>query len=348
MITQIANDEIFMQRCLQLAESGAGWVAPNPLVGAVLVHEGRIIGEGWHQGYGQAHAEVNAFAAVIEEDLHLLKGASLYVNLEPCSHHGKTPPCADLIIEKQVKHIVIANQDPNPLVAGKGIQKLRNAGCTVVSGVCEAAGEWLNRRFFTYHRSRRPYITLKWAQSADGFFTKDLNNQHWITGDLSRRLVHRWRSEEAAILVGSGTANCDNPRLDTRFWEGGKLPIRVVLDRQGALKEQLHLLDGSQATIVCTSRPGINRKGVEYALIDKDASMSQVLDLLYSKGINSVLVEGGLQVLQAFINEGLWDEARILSGNVWFGSGVAAPSLQGTLLQQQHVGADTLRIFKAS
>jgi diaminohydroxyphosphoribosylaminopyrimidine deaminase/5-amino-6-(5-phosphoribosylamino)uracil reductase len=325
------TDQLYMQRCLQLALNGASLVAPNPLVGAVLVHDGRIIGEGYHERFGEPHAEVNAINSVKPEDKHLIKSATLYVNLEPCSHFGKTPPCADRVIKEGIPKVVIANTDPNPLVSGNGINKLREAGCEVVTGVLQEEGEWLNRRFFIFQREKRPYIILKWAQSADGFFTKKRTEQHWITGDATRRLVHRWRTEEASILVGSGTAGYDNPRLDVRFWPGGAQPLRLVYDRHLQLPNDLHLFDKSVPTLVFTEMSKKNRKNVEH---------------VYQRNIQSLIVEGGERTLTSFIEAGLWDEARVFTGKPFFSTGIHAPRISGDLIGEDTIGDDRLYYFR--
>ena len=332
---------------MELALNGAGHVSPNPLVGAVLVHDGRIIGEGWHRQYGGPHAEVNAITSVKQEHLHLIAESTLYVNLEPCSHHGKTPPCSTFIVDKKIPRVVVANIDPNPLVAGTGIDRLVKAGCEVTTGVMEHEGEELNRRFFTNQRLKRPYIILKWAQSADGYFTRDHSSQSWITGDTARKLVHRWRCEEDAILVGSGTALVDNPQLDIRFWPEGKQPLRAVVDRHNILPASSRLLDGSIPTVVFTINTVDNRHNVQYIQLNNQHELPhQILKGLSDMHIGSVIVEGGARVLENFISLGLWDEARVFVGSPFFGSGIVAPSLGTSPVSEQMIGDDRLYYFK--
>lgn len=296
-----------MRRCFDLALRGIGYVSPNPLVGCVITHNGEIIGEGWHKQYGGPHAEVNAVASVADPDL--LPSATVYVNLEPCSHHGKTPPCADMLVAHRVKKVVISNVDSNELVAGKGIEKLRNAGIEVVTSVLESEGRYLNRRFFTFMEQRRPYIILKWAQTADGFMSRGSNDPSRISNELTQQLVHRWRSEEDAFLVGTQTAATDNPKLNVREWTG-RNPVRVVIDRKGRLDKSLHLFDGSQPTIVYDN-------------------FDNIANDLYKRKIQSLVVEGGATTLDLFISSGLWDEARVFVAPTEFMSGLKAPTLPG-------------------
>lgn len=340
-----SQDDIYMQRALQLAQNGAGYVAPNPMVGAVIVYEGRIIGEGWHQKYGEAHAEVNAINSVQPQDRPLLSSSTMYVTLEPCSHYGKTPPCADLLVQEQLKRVVICNNDPHKLVAGKGIERLHNAGIEVETGVLEAEGRELNRRFFTFHEQNRPYIFLKWAQSADGYFTKDNRQQHWITGEQSRKLVHRWRSEEAAILVGTQTALTDNPKLDTRYWPIGNTPLRIVLDKNLRLPHTLNLFDGTTPTLIVTEQK--QEHPVETLQLAFDGNILEtLLNILHQRGIQSILVEGGAQLLNSFIRAGLWDEARVFHGTPTWGNGIVAPTLNSEACHMEMVGADRLYTYK--
>jgi diaminohydroxyphosphoribosylaminopyrimidine deaminase/5-amino-6-(5-phosphoribosylamino)uracil reductase len=333
-----------MQRCLQLAQQGLGSVAPNPLVGSVIVYDGKIIGEGYHEQYGKAHAEVKAINSVINKEL--LKTSTLYVNLEPCSHHGKTPPCANLIIEKQIPRVVIANTDPNPLVAGKGIQKLRDAGIEVTTDILKAEGLELNKRFFTFHTRHQPYIILKWAQSSDGFITKTNDKQNWITGEQSKKLVHRWRSEEQAIMVGYKTALVDNPKLNNRYFETHKQPIRIVIDRDLYLPSTLHLFDQSIKTIVFNAVSGKQEENIFYVKIDFENLPIAICHVLYKLNIQSVIIEGGAKTLQAFINENLWDEARIFTGSVKFETGIYAPIIDGSVISNDKIGDDSLIIFR--
>ncbi len=335
----------YMHRCLQLALLGAGSVAPNPMVGAVLVHEGRIIGEGYHQRFGGPHAEVLAIRSVKPEDEHLISESTIYVNLEPCSHHGKTPPCADLLIEKRIKRVVIANTDPNPVVAGRGIKKLRDAGIEVITDVLEAKGNFLNRRFFTFHKHKRPYIILKWAQSADGFFTKDNQTQHWITGDLSRRLVHRWRNEEQAILVGYRTVLADDPELTVRLWQPQHQPLRIVLDRDNTLPETSKVFNEAASTLLLSAK---NRPDLPVQQLIgpwKDGLPVQLFPILFERNIQSIIIEGGVATLNVFINQGLWDEARVFTGPEHFVQGITAPRLPIAPNNTETIGTDRLDTY---
>ncbi len=318
-----------MRRCLDLAGVGLGNVAPNPMVGCVIVHEGKIIGEGHHQVFGGPHAEVNAIASV--RNPALLAQSSLYVNLEPCSHHGKTPPCTELILRHGIKKVYIGTRDPNPLVAGKGIEALQAAGCRIKKGILESDCRTLNKRFFAYHEKNRPYIILKWAQTSDGFIdvrrTADqAARPTWITSERLRMLVHKWRSEEPAIMAGTNTALLDNPRLNVRDWTG-KQPLRVVIDRRLRLPQSLHLFDNSQPTIVFNERKSGETTGpTRFVRLDFSQSpLPGILEHLYGLGVQSVFVEGGRRLIQSFIDAGLWDEARVFCGSQFFGTGIPAP-----------------------
>lgn len=351
-----------MRRALELATLGRGQVSPNPMVGCVIVYdsegaEPRIIGEGWHQRYGEAHAERNAIASVRPENMHLLSQSTAYVTLEPCSHYGKQPPCADLLIEKRVGRVVCCNDDPNPLVAGQGFAKLRTAGIAVETGVLSEIGRELNARFFTFFEQNRPYITLKWAETSDGFIGATDSQPVKITGDLANRLVHRWRSEEDGIMVGTNTARLDNPRLNTRLWPG-KNPVRIVIDKNLSLPNDLHLFDGTQPTIVYhQSERAKERKsenGTHLDLIHSfTQSLNHLLQDLHQRKIQSVLVEGGATLLQSFIEAGLWDEMRVfrsrmMLGRERLGSAIKAPVVQGVLSSREMVGEDELTIYKNS
>lgn len=337
------TDELYMRRALELAKLGSGYTSPNPMVGCVVVHDGHIIGEGWHQVHGGPHAEVNAIASVADKGL--LPQSRVYVTLEPCSHFGKTPPCADLLISSGVRDVVICNTDPNPLVAGRGIKKLFEAGAQVKVGVLENEGLELNKRFFTFHNLQRPYILLKWAESADGFISGPDYEQVQISGPLSRRLVHKWRSEEQAIMVGSHTAAYDNPRLDTRYWPGQN-PLRVVIDRKLQLPEHLHLFDKSQPTVVYTyQRQEQTHENLAFVQLREDASLlDQIMQDLHQRRVLSLLVEGGTYLLKSLLKENLWDEALYFkSGWRTLVDGTPAPLMaQGQLLEVQTVGQDQL------
>jgi diaminohydroxyphosphoribosylaminopyrimidine deaminase/5-amino-6-(5-phosphoribosylamino)uracil reductase len=341
--------ELYMQRCLDLAALGIGSVSPNPMVGAVIVHEERIIGEGYHQRYGQAHAEVNAVNAVLAKypDAEaLLQNSTIYVSLEPCAHYGKTPPCADLIIKHRIPKVVVGCRDPFDQVNGKGIDKLQAAGIEVISGVLEAECRWLNRRFFTRVQKKRPYVILKWAQTADGFFAPDDKKQFWITAGESRRLVHKWRGEEDAILVGKNTVAIDNPQLNTRLWPG-KSPKRVVIDRRLELGGDLNIYDQSVEAIVFNEvKTDIEGKIKYIALEDFERFVPQyILFQLYLQDIQSVIIEGGAKTLGSFIEAGLWDEARIFTGKGVLGNGIKAPVAMGRVVEESLCGADRLQIL---
>lgn len=331
-----------MRRALELARRGAGHVAPNPMVGCVVVHEGRVLGEGFHARFGGPHAEVEALHQVTRRDL--LPTATVYVTLEPCAHYGKTPPCADLLLREGVRRVVIANVDPNPLVGGQGLARLRAGGVEVVTGVLQAAAAQLNRRFFTRITEQRPYVVLKWAQTADGYLARADGSSRWISGALSRRWVHRWRTEEAAILVGAGTAVTDNPRLTARDWEGPS-PLRVVIDRRGQLPDALHLLDGTVPTRCYTTAPQpADRPGVTYvALREGTPVVQQVLTDLHAAGVASLFVEGGARTLRTFFDAALWDEARVFTAPKTFGDGLPAPRPRGQLRREVAVGDDRLQ-----
>ncbi len=338
-----------MQRCLQLAQLGAGYVSPNPMVGAVIVHQNKIIGEGYHQCYGQAHAEVNAVNQVIANYSNaeeLLKQSTIYVSLEPCAHYGKTPPCADLIIKHQIPDVVVGCRDPFEQVDGKGIEKLTKAGVQVTVGVLEQECRDLNKRFFTRVQKQRPYIILKWAQTADGFFAPSDGTQFWITGIESRRLVHKWRTEEDSILVGKNTAAIDNPKLDVRYWQG-RAPKRLVIDRYLQLDTSNHLFDNSVETIVFNEiKTDFVGKTKYIALEDFNYYVPQyIIYQLYLQDIQSVIIEGGANTLNQFIEAGLWDEAHIFTGKAILKKGIEAPICRGEELSEIFVGDDRLQII---
>lgn len=320
-------DELYMHRCLQLAALGAGRVAPNPMVGAVLVYQDRIIGEGYHEQCGQAHAEVNCLAAVQDADKHLVAESTMYVSLEPCAHFGKTPPCADRLVAEKVKRVVIACRDPFDQVDGRGIEKLKSAGIAVTTGVLEEEAAELNRRFFTFHQKKRPYIILKWAQSADGFMGK-AGERTAISNAITNRLVHSWRSQESAIMVGKNTAITDDPQLNNRLWPGPS-PVRMVVDRKLSLPHTLKLFDNSQPTIVFNELQSETSGTTEWVKIETgDDGIQQMMHTLYERKIQSVLVEGGSVLLQSFLDSRLWDEARIITNTgLHLGSGVKSPAL---------------------
>ena len=326
--------ELYMERCLQLAALGAGNVAPNPMVGAVLVCNDRIIGEGYHQQYGKAHAEVNCIAAVKPEDKHLIAESVLYVSLEPCAHHGKTPPCADLIIAHKIPEVVVGCRDPFPLVNGRGIEKLVAAGVKVEQGVSETQCKAMNKRFFIFHAQHRPYIILKWAQSVNGITGSSLQ-RIFITNEYTGRMVHKWRTEEASIMVGTRTALQDDPALTARHWPG-KSPVRIVIDMNLTLPPYLQLFDRSVPTIVFnTIRNTVNdldrniasSREVWYYQVTNDVSLvQQVLHALYRMKIQSILIEGGAKLIQSFVEENAWDEARVITNEqLYLPEGLKAP-----------------------
>ncbi|MBF01503.1 MAG: riboflavin biosynthesis protein RibD [Flavobacterium sp.] len=348
------DHEIYMQRCLELAANGLRAAMPNPCVGAVLVHEGRIIGEGYTSAYGGPHGEVNCINSVKEADRHLIPLATLYVSLEPCSHYGKTPPCCDLIIQQQIPNIVIGTTDPHEKVAGEGIRRLREAGKNVIVGVLEKECREFNRRFFTFHEKKRPYIILKWAETANGFIAPPIEKRentekkpYWITGPYARQLVHKWRSEEMAILAGTQTVIDDNPQLDVRDWKGSN-PVRIILDRRGRIGNGYAVKNLKIKSIFLTEVAGLtNLENLEYENISFDENIATTIaNVLYHRTIQSVIVEGGQQTLQLFIDAGLWDEARIFKGKSVFNGGTKAPSLTGAPTKKLSIAEDELLIFR--
>lgn len=320
--------EKYIRRCIELAQNGLGTTYPNPMVGSVIVYEDQIIGEGWHKKAGEPHAEVNAVRSV--KDKSLLKKATIYVSLEPCSHFGKTPPCCDLIIANEIPNVVVGTVDPNEKVAGKGILKLIEAGANVTVGVLDEECNELNKRFFTFHQKKRPYIILKWAESQDGFLApeKEIDQERkpiWITNQYSRQLVHKWRTEEQAILVGTQTVVDDNPKLNARDWDGNN-PTRIVIDQNNRIDENSFIFDDTVKTIVFSKTSKPSKEKTQFEVIDFEKNIiSQILDVLYQNQIQSVIIEGGRQTLQSFIDENLWDEARIFIGKTSFEKGTKAP-----------------------
>ena len=339
-------DEQYMSRCIQLAELGAGNVAPNPMVGAVLVYDDKIIGEGYHKKYGEAHAEVNCINSVEEKNQHLIEKSTIYVSLEPCAHYGKTPPCADLIIKNNIPKVVIGTKDIYKEVAGAGIEKLKNAGIEVLTGVLENECIDLNKRFFTFHQKQRPYIILKWAQSANGKIGSANNERILISNDYSNRLVHRWRSEESAILVGTNTALKDNPSLTTRLWKG-KNPIRIVIDKNLKLPHELKIFSKTTNTIIFNSLKNTIEENVEYIKLENKNFLEEILRTLYKLNIQSVLVEGGAKTLQSFIDAGLWDEARVITNEeMIIESGIDAPEIKSfKLIKQERYFSDLINYY---
>ncbi|MFI5124325.1 MAG: bifunctional diaminohydroxyphosphoribosylaminopyrimidine deaminase/5-amino-6-(5-phosphoribosylamino)uracil reductase RibD [Chitinophagales bacterium] len=325
--------EEFMQRCLKLASLGAVYTAPNPMVGAVLVHEGRIIGEGYHEKFGGPHAEVNCIRSVKEADRLLIPASTLYVSLEPCAHHGKTPPCADLIIQQRIPRVVIGCRDPFPEVDGKGIEKLQSNNVELIFPVLEEKAMALNKRFFTFHLQKRPYVVLKWAESANHKITGKPGERIQISNEYSNRLVHKWRTEEAGILVGTQTALLDDPMLTARLWPG-KHPVRIILDRTLRLPETLSIFDRSVPTIILNEKKENQSENLNYKKINfSEPFIPEMLSAIYSLNILSVLVEGGAGLLQSFIDSGLWDEARVISGReIEIAEGLAAPVLRNSVM----------------
>jgi diaminohydroxyphosphoribosylaminopyrimidine deaminase/5-amino-6-(5-phosphoribosylamino)uracil reductase len=329
-------EEKFMRRCFELARQGKGYVAPNPLVGSVIVHQDQIIGEGFHEMYGNAHAEVNAIASV--KDKSLLRQSTIYVNLEPCAHHGKTPPCADLIIEHKIPKVVVGCTDSYEEVAGKGISRMKLTGIDVQVGLLEKEALELNRRFFTFHQQKRPYVILKWAQTQDGFIDKIRDNDEkgnfWITQIETKSLVHKWRHEEAGILVGKNTIINDNPHLNVREIKGTS-PSRFVIDPHAEIDiSKYNVSDNSAKTFV------IQKNNTE------NLSVSEVLDHVHKEGIQSVIIEGGKYTLQQFIDSGLWDEARILYGISEIKKGQTAPTIKGKIMKSYFYGKDKIEIIR--
>lgn len=340
------TDEIYMQRCIDIAKRGIRAVAPNPMVGCVLVVEDKIIGEGYHERYGEAHAEVNAINNVSNQNL--LKSATLYVSLEPCSHTGKTPPCCDLLIQKGIKKVVVGTKDPNPLVGGKGIEKLKNSGIEVSEGILKDQCLELNKRFFTFHEKQRPYVTLKWAQTLDGFLDKIRKDGeekiNWISEPETKTLVHKWRSEEQSILVGRNTITNDNPSLTVRDY-GGMNPIRLVIDSQLQISGNLNIYSKDAPTIVFNRVKDKKENNVEWIKI-KETSTSNILEELYRRGIQSVFVEGGSRTLQYFIIDNLWDEARVIVGQKYFKEGYKAPIINKVPIKSMPFGKDMIHYYK--
>lgn len=331
-----------MTRALALAELGRGKVSPNPMVGCVIVYDNQVIGEGWHKHYGESHAEVNAINAV--EDQSLLEASTVYVTLEPCAHHGKTPPCADLLVRKKVKRVVVGALDSNPLVGGKGLERMRQAGIEVNHGVLGDASRALNTRFFTFIEKRRPYIILKWAQTSDGFVARENFDSKWISGEASRSLVHQWRAEEDAIMVGTHTAQYDNPRLNVRGW-AGEDPLRLVIDKSLRLSTKLHLFDRSQETIVYNGLIAKKEKNLEYIKVEGEDYLPEILKDLYARKIQSVIIEGGSALLNSCLKAGLWDEARVFTAAVNFDAGISAPEPKGNQIDSLTISEDQLDIY---
>jgi len=342
----VNTHEKYIKRCIELAKNGFGTTYPNPMVGSVIVYNDQIIGEGWHKKAGEPHAEVNAVRSV--KDKSLLKKATIYVSLEPCSHFGKTPPCCDLIIANEIPNVVVGTVDPNEKVAGNGIKKLMAAGVNVTVGVLEKECQKLNKRFFTFHNKKRPYIILKWAESQDGFLAPEkLADQErkpvWITNTYSRQLVHKWRSEEQAILVGTQTVIDDNPKLNVRDWSGNN-PVRVVLDQNNRISKESFIFDDSVKTILFTkSEINFSEENTTFEVIDFNQNIiPQILAVLHQNQIQSIIIEGGLKTLQTFIDQDIWDEARIFIGKTTFNKGTKSPVMQKKTITKTDIQNDEL------
>ena len=330
------NHELYIKRCLEIAKNGLGSTRPNPMVGGVIIHNNKVIGEGYTSSYGGNHAEVNVIKSVTNK--RLLKESTLYVTLEPCCHFGKTPPCTDFIIKNRISNVVIGCKDDNIKVAGKGIALLQNNGINVTVGVLNEECRIHHKRFFTFHNKKRPYIILKWAETTNGFIAPTNKKEQkpvWISNTYSRQLTHKWRAEEQAILVGTNTVVQDNPSLTTRDWIGQN-PIRVLIDRENKLSKNYNLFNDDAETVVIT------KKDIDFSI----NIAKQICDALYLKNINSVIIEGGRKTLRAFINENLWDEARVFIGNTSFKNGIKAPSISGNLIFKERVSTDILKIYK--
>jgi diaminohydroxyphosphoribosylaminopyrimidine deaminase / 5-amino-6-(5-phosphoribosylamino)uracil reductase len=338
-----------MQRCITLATLASGNVAPNPMVGAVLVHNGNIIGEGYHKVYGGPHAEVNCIDSVNNNNKHLISNSSIYVSLEPCAHFGKTPPCADLIIRHGIKKVFVGTRDPFAEVNGKGIEKLTAAGAEVTSGVLEQECKAINKRFFTFHTKHRPYIILKWAQTADHKIGNVGNSRLMITNEFTNRIVHKWRSEEAAIMAGTNTVMMDDPQLTNRLWKGNH-PVRVIVDMDLRLPLSLKVFDGSVKTIVFNALKHEESVNLIFYQVTRDVSLvHQVMNGLYQMRILSVMIEGGAKLIQSFIDEGMWDEARVITNkSLILNHGVASPILTDGSVTGEELSGDDLISFYIS
>ena len=343
--------EKYIYRCIDLSKNGLGKTYPNPLVGSVIVANNKIIGEGWHKMAGGPHAEVNAINSV--KDKSLLKEATIYVNLEPCSHYGRTPPCANLIVQSGLKSVVIGVIDPNSKVSGRGVAHLKNNGCSVVVGVLENACLKLNKRFFTFHNIKRPFIILKWAETKDGFIDKIRNEDsntapNWISNKYSQQFVHKMRATEQAILVGTTTALNDNPSLNVIGWKGSN-PLRLVLDRTLKIPSDCHLMQGVEKTIVFTEQNESKSLNNNVQLVEIDFNKNiplQICEVLYKREIQSVIVEGGARTLQSFIDANLWDEAYVFIGNKRFGEGLKSPKIKNKPIETLKKSKDLLKIYE--
>ena len=332
-----------MKKCLELATKGMGYVSPNPMVGCVVVFNNQIIGEGYHEEYGTAHAEINAIENV--KDKSLLKKSTLYVNLEPCVHFGKTPPCTNLIIESEIPKVVIGCRDSYSEVSGKGIEKMQNIGIEVIVGVLEKESRELNKRFFTFHEKKRPYIILKWAESKDGFMAPlNQNKPFWMTSSESKKLVHKWRAEEEAILIGRITAKKDNPSLTVREVAGSN-PIRIIIDKNLTLSGDLNLFNSEAKTIIFNVIKSEENDTNQFIKIDFNYLIKNILEELHKQNIQSIKIEGGRITLQSFIDSNIWDEARIFTANKLLSQGFNTPIIEGKIILKKKIGTDTLEII---
>lgn len=347
MTSSTLEDQMYMLRCVQLAKNGFGTTSPNPMVGCVIVHNNKIIGEGWHYKSGQPHAEVMAIQSVKNKEL--LASATIYVSLEPCSYTGKTPPCSDLIIQHRIPRVIIGSADPHPNVSGKGIAKLKEAGVEVRSGVCKSVCDALNKRFFKFHKEKKPYVVLKWATTLDGFIAPKEQKQgeaFWITSAFSKQLVHLWRSQEDSIMVGTNTAIKDNPKLDTREVYG-KNPVRLAVDKNLRIPSSHQLLDATIPTVIFTSKIKDSENNLHYETLNWEENLpEQILDYCYQNNLQSILIEGGTHLLQSFIDLALWDEARVFVGNKLLKSGIKQPLLNATVQKIEKSGEDRLYFYK--
>lgn len=345
----LTPDEKYMQRCLELAKKGMGSVSPNPMVGAVLVYQDRIIGEGYHEQFGESHAEVNCIHNVSEGNKHFIAKSTLYVSLEPCNHHGKTPPCTDFIIKHKIPKVVIACTDIFKEVNGTGIQKLKRAGVDVITGVLEVSAQDLNRRFFVFHKKQRPYVILKWAQSSNKKINALESTSTKISNQITDRLVHQWRSEEAAILVGKNTALIDNPQLTNRLCNQGKQPLRIFIDKDLQVPTHFNLLNQTVPTLIINQKLNKKENNNEYVIFDFTQSiLVQLNKYLFDRGVTSLIVEGGAYLLNSFIREGYWDEARVITNTLlMIQEGVGSPILENEFIQKrQSVLSDTIEYFR--
>lgn len=339
------NKENYIKRCIEISIKGISLASPNPSVGAVLVYKGRIIGEGFTSPFGGSHAEVNCIESVLAINKELISKSTLYVSLEPCSHYGKTPPCSLLIIDSGIKKVIVGSLDPNPLVAGNGLKMLQEKGISVEYNILQKECEFANRRFYTFHQKKRPYIILKWAQTPNGYFAPKDDRQFWITSKNTKQLVHKWRTEEMAILIGKETARIDNPRLNARLYKG-KNPIRIVIDKNLELAKDLVIFNQEIETIVFNSVKSESSNFLEFAKIDfTDNVETQILKELYKKDINSIIIEGGAKTLSTFIKSNLWDEARLLTGQNELEDGILAPIIKGDSINNFTLGKDHINIL---